>query len=96
MKTILFLGITVRMIACILAQMIKSLCILQYRMGALGECQEFIQLLLHQPFWNMMCPEGILKFLPGDNMPIRLHGAIVIPRNTSSTTKLLSDKVSFT
>jgi hypothetical protein len=46
METILFLGITVDVIACILAQMIKDLCILQYCTGALGECQEFIQLPL--------------------------------------------------
>jgi hypothetical protein len=44
----------------------------------------------------MMCPEGIPKFLPGDNMAIRLHGAIVIPPNTGSTAKLLGGKVSFT
>jgi hypothetical protein len=37
METILFLGITVGVIASILAQMIKGLCILQYRTGALGE-----------------------------------------------------------
>jgi hypothetical protein len=43
----------------------------------------------------MMCPEGIPKFLPGDNMAIRLHGAIVIPPNTGSTTKLLGGEVSF-
>jgi hypothetical protein len=92
---ILFLGLIVRMIACILAQTIKSLYILQYRASALGECQEFIQLLVHQSFKNMMCPEGIPKFFPGDNMAIRLHGAIVIPPNTGNTTKLLGGEVSF-
>jgi hypothetical protein len=91
---ILFLGIIVSMIACILAQMVKGLCILQYRTGALGECQELIQLSLHQPFGYMVCPEGIPKFLPGDNMAIRLHGTIVIPPNTGSTMKLLGDEVS--
>jgi hypothetical protein len=43
----------------------------------------------------MMCPEGIPKFFPGDNMAIRLHGAIVIPPNTGGTTKLLGGEVSF-
>jgi hypothetical protein len=59
METILFLGIIVRMIACILAQMIKSLYILQYRASALGECQEFVQLPLQQSFWNVMCDSSI-------------------------------------
>jgi hypothetical protein len=43
----------------------------------------------------MMCPEGIPKFFPGDNMAIRLHGAIVIPPNTGGTTKLQGGEVSF-
>jgi hypothetical protein len=43
----------------------------------------------------MVCPKGIPKFLPGDNMAIRLHGTIVIPPNTGSTTKLLGGEVSF-
>jgi hypothetical protein len=76
--------------------MIESLCILQYRTGALGECQEFIQLPLHQSFRNIMCPEGSSKFLPGDNISSRLHGAKIIPPNAGSTTKLLGGKVSFT
>jgi hypothetical protein len=41
-KTILFLGVTVSMITRVLAQVIKSLCVLQYGAGALGECQELI------------------------------------------------------
>jgi hypothetical protein len=86
METILFLGIIICMITCILTQMIESHCILQYHMGALGEGQEFVQLPLHQSFRNMVCPEGSSKFLPGDNMAIRLHG----------TTKLLGGEVSFT
>jgi hypothetical protein len=96
METILFLGITVNVIACILAQMIESLCILQYRMGALGECQKFIQFPLHQSFRNMVCHEGSPKFLPGDNMAIGLHGTKVIPPNAGSNTKLLGGEVSFT
>jgi hypothetical protein len=42
----------------------------------------------------MMCPKSILKFFRGDNMAIKLHGTIVIPPNTGSTTKLLSREVS--
>jgi hypothetical protein len=96
METILFLGIIVSVIVCVLAQMIESLCILQYRMGALGECQEFIQYPLHQSFRIIMRPEGSPKFLPGDNMSSGLHGAKIIPPNAGSTTKLLGGKVSFT
>jgi hypothetical protein len=43
----------------------------------------------------MMCPEGILKFLPGDNMAIRLHGTKIIPPYAGSTMKLLGGEVSF-
>jgi hypothetical protein len=84
------------MIACILAQMIKSLCILQYRASALGECQEFIQLLLEQSFWNVMCPEGSPKFFPRDNMSRGLHGAKIIPPYAGSAVKLLGGKVILT
>jgi hypothetical protein len=42
----------------------------------------------------MVCPESIPKFFLGDNMAIRLHGTIVIPPDTGSTTKLLGIKVS--
>jgi hypothetical protein len=93
---ILFLGIIVSAITRILAQMIESLCILQYHASALGECQEFIQLPLYQSFRTIMCPEGSPKFLLGDNMSSGLHGAKIIPPNAGSTTKLLGGKVSFT
>jgi hypothetical protein len=96
METLLFLSIIICMIPRILAQMIKSLRILQYSVGALCECQKFIQFPLHQSFRNMVCPEGSPKFLPGDNMAIGLHGTMVIPPNASSTLELLSSEVSFT
>jgi hypothetical protein len=44
----------------------------------------------------MVCPESIPKLFPGDNLAIRLHGTIIIPPNTSSTTKLLGSEVSLT
>jgi hypothetical protein len=95
METILFLSIIIRMISCILAQMIKSLRILQDRTGALGKCQEFIQLSLQQSFGNTMCSESCPKLIPGDNMPCRLHGTEIIPPYPSSTTELLGGKGSF-
>jgi hypothetical protein len=94
--TILLLSIIVNVITRILAYMIESLCILQYRAGALGECQEFIQLPLQQSFRNVMYPEGSPKFLPGNNMSSGLHGAIIIPPNAGSAMKLLGGEVSFT
>jgi hypothetical protein len=96
MEMLLFLGIIIRVIPRVLAQMIKSLCILEYSVGALCECQKFIQLPLHQSFRNMVCPEGRLKFLPGDNVASGLHGTMVLPPNAGSATKLLSSEVSFT
>jgi hypothetical protein len=85
-KMILFLGVTVSVITRVLTQVIKSLCILQYGASALGECQELIQFLFHQSFGYMVCSESIPKFFPADNMAIRLHGTIVIPPDTGSTT----------
>jgi hypothetical protein len=41
-----------------------------------------------------MCSESIPKFFLGDNMAISLHGTIIIPSNTGSTTLLLGSKVS--
>jgi hypothetical protein len=86
METILLLGFTVSVITHVLTQMIKSLCILQHGAGALGKCQEFIQLPLQQYFGYMMCSESIPKFFLGDNMAISLHGTIDIPPDTGSTT----------
>jgi hypothetical protein len=85
-KTILLLGVTVSMITRVLTQVIKSLCILQYGAGALGECQELIQFPLHQSCEYMMCSKSIPKFFPGDNIAINLHGITVIPPDTGNTT----------
>jgi hypothetical protein len=95
-ETLLLLGIIIRVVPRVLAQMFESLCILEYSAGALCECQKFIQLPLHQSFRNMVCPEGSSKFLPRDNMASGLHGTMVIPPNAGSAMKLLSSKESFT
>jgi hypothetical protein len=95
MESILFLGIIVCMISCILAQMIKVLCILQDCTGALSKCQEFIQLSLQQSLRNIVCSKGCQKFIPGDNMPCRLHGIEIVPPDPSSTSELLGGKGSF-
>jgi hypothetical protein len=45
-KTVLFLGIIICMIPCVLAQMIKILCVLQNGVGTLCKSQELIKLSL--------------------------------------------------
>ena len=46
-KTVTFLGVSIRMMAHVLAQMIEGLCILKYSAGPLIQSQEFIQLSLN-------------------------------------------------
>jgi hypothetical protein len=46
-EAILFLGIIICVITCVLTHVIKNLCILQYSAGALNKCQELIQFALH-------------------------------------------------
>jgi hypothetical protein len=77
------------MIACVLAQMIESLCVLKYCAVPLSQCQKFIELPLNEPFRDMMRSESCLKFLPIDNMSIWLHCIVIVPPNASITTKLL-------
>jgi hypothetical protein len=83
------------MIARVLAQVIQSLCVLKYSAVSLGKCQTFIELSLNESFRDMVCPKGGLKFFPGDNMSIRLHGIVVVAPNASSTTELLGYEESF-
>jgi hypothetical protein len=45
-KTVLFLGIIICVIPCILAQMIEILCVLQNCIGTLGKSQELVKLSL--------------------------------------------------
>ena len=86
-KTIALLGVSICMMARVLAQMIEGLCILKNSTGSLIQSQEFIQLSFNQSLRNMMCPKSIPEFLPRDNMSNRLHSTIVIPPNTSGATK---------
>ena len=94
MKTVALLGVSIRMMARVLAQVIEGLCILKNSEGPLIKSQEFIQLPLNQSLRNMMCPKGIPEFLPRDNMSSRLHSTIVIPPNASGATKLLGGELS--
>jgi hypothetical protein len=83
------------MIARILAQVIKSLCVLKYSAVSLGKCQKFIELSLNESFRDMVRSKGSLEFFPSDNMSLRLHSIVVVPPNASSTMKLLGCEESF-
>ena len=65
------LGITISMIARVLAQVVEDMCILQHRAVSLCQCQELFHLPVHESFGNMMRPEGGLEFVPEDYMVSR-------------------------
>jgi hypothetical protein len=71
------MGVSVRMITRVLAQVIEGLGILHDSAGSLGQSQEFIELSLNEPFWNVVRSESGPKFIPGDNMTSRLHGPTI-------------------
>jgi hypothetical protein len=91
-EAITLLSIGVSVIARVLTKVIESLGILEYGVGTLSKSQKFIQLPLPKPFWNMVGSEGILEFVPSDNMIGWEHGKIVVPPKARGTTKLLRGK----
>jgi hypothetical protein len=52
------------MITRILAQVIESLGVLQYRASPLSQCQELIKLAIQYSYENVMSSEKSLEFLP--------------------------------
>ena len=56
-EAISLLRVGIRMITCILKQMIKCLSILQFYTGSLSESQELIQLSLQKTFRNVVSSE---------------------------------------
>jgi hypothetical protein len=90
MEAIPFSGVSVRMITCVLTQVIEGLCILHDSVGSLSQSQEFIKLSLHESFWNMVCSESGPEFVPCDNMTSRLHGVVMVPPYVGGAAKLLS------
>jgi hypothetical protein len=90
MEAIPFTGISVRIIRCILAQVIKGLCILHDSAGSLSQSQEFIELSLNESFWNVVRSESGPEFIPCDNMTSRLHGVVLVPPYAGGAAKLLS------
>jgi hypothetical protein len=83
------------MITRVLAQVIKSLCVLKYSAVPLDKRQKFIELSLNESFQYTVRSKGCLEFFPSDNMSIRLHCIVVVPSNASITTKLLGCEESF-
>jgi hypothetical protein len=53
-ESISFLGVRISMVACVLAQVIESLCVLQYSAVPLGKRQNFIELPLNESFCDTL------------------------------------------
>jgi hypothetical protein len=70
-EAVSLLLIRICVITCVLAQIIEGLGILQHSAGPLIECQEFIQLAVENPNWNVVSSEGSLEFLPKNFMTSR-------------------------
>jgi hypothetical protein len=85
-------GIIVRMVSRVLAQVVKNLCILQDSAGSLSQIQKFIELSLNKSFRDVVRSKSGPKFIPSDDMTGRLHGMIMIPPDAGSATELLGCK----
>jgi hypothetical protein len=77
------------MISDILAQVIKSLSILQHCPVALSECQKLVELLVHNSGWYMVPPESCLELSPFHLSVISLHGKKMVPPSPYGSAKLL-------
>jgi hypothetical protein len=80
------------MVPSILAQVIKSLTILQHCPVALSECQKLVELSIHDACGYVMSPESCLKLSPIHFMVSRLHSKIVVPPCPRGSAKLLSSE----
>jgi hypothetical protein len=70
-ETVSLLLIRISMIPLVLAQVVEGLSILQYRVGSLIECQEFIQLAVKNSSWDVVSSKSSLEFLPRNFMTSR-------------------------
>jgi hypothetical protein len=84
------MGVSVRMITRVLAQVIEGLCILHDSAGSLGQGQEFIEFSLNESLWNVVRSESGPEFIPCDNITSRLHGIVLVPPYLGGAAKLLS------
>jgi hypothetical protein len=80
------------MVSCVLAQVVKDLCILQDGVGSLSQIQKFIELSLNESFGDVVHSKSGPKLIPSDDMTGRLHGMINMPPDAGSATELLGCK----
>jgi hypothetical protein len=87
--------VRIYMISSILAQVIKSLSILQYCTVALSECQKLVELSVHNPDWYVVSPESGLELSPFYLSVIWLHGKKMVPPSPCGSAKLLGGEPDF-
>jgi hypothetical protein len=87
--------IRICMIPSILAQIIKSLSILQHCPIALSECQKLVELSVHNPGWYVVSPESCLELSPFHLSVLWLHGKKMVPPSPCGSTKLLGGEPDF-
>jgi hypothetical protein len=83
------------MIPGILAQVIKSLSILQHCLVALSECQKLVELSVHNSGWYMVPPESCLELSPFHLSVIWLHSKKMVPPSPCGSAKLLGGEPDF-
>jgi hypothetical protein len=93
-EAVSLLLVKISMIACILAQVVKGLSVLQYRAGSLIECQKFIQLAIKNSGWDMVPSKSNLEFLPIHFMISGEDSIEVVPPSPTRATKLLRGEAS--
>lgn len=94
LESIPFLLIRVGVVSSVLAYIVESLSILQYHVGPLRQCQELIQLVVHDASRDMMSPKGCLELIPSHHMVSWKHSEVVIPLGPCGYTELLGGKTS--
>jgi hypothetical protein len=82
-------------ISSILAQVIKSLGILQHCPVALSECQKLVELSVHDACGYVMSPESCLKLPPFHLSILWLHGKKMVPPSPCGFAKLLGSEPDF-
>jgi hypothetical protein len=87
--------VRVCMIPGILAQVIKSLSILQHCPVALSECQKLVELSVHNSGWYMVPPESCLELSPFHLSVIWLHSKKMVPPSPCGSAKLLGGEPDF-
>jgi hypothetical protein len=80
------------MISGILAQVIKSLSILQHCPVAQSECQKLVELSVHNSGWYMVPSESCLELSPFHLSVIWLHSKKMVPPSPRGSTELLGGK----